>query len=89
MYTARQATVGVKRTTRTTAYGAVAKRTPRGKALADHPLVAVGVDFNEASLRATERTLGELGIPHVVVHGDNINAGTSSRGFGGGRGRGS
>jgi 7-keto-8-aminopelargonate synthetase-like enzyme/acyl carrier protein len=43
-------------------------KSARGKAIEQYPLRLIGVDYNEASLTATKRTLGEL--PHLVLQGD-------------------
>lgn len=40
----------------------------RGKSLSQYPLHLIGLDYNEASLTATKRTLGDL--PHLVFQGD-------------------
>ncbi|MCP6759970.1 MAG: phosphopantetheine-binding protein [Fischerella sp. CENA71] len=40
----------------------------RGKAIEEYPLLLIGVDYNEASLTASARTLADL--PHIVLHGD-------------------
>ncbi len=49
-------------------YETVRARTGRGKALGEHPLTLIGIDFNEAALAATRRTLD--GLPHVLLQGD-------------------
>ncbi|MBV9495834.1 MAG: polyketide synthase dehydratase domain-containing protein, partial [Acidobacteria bacterium] len=49
-------------------YEAVRDRTPRGKVLDAHPVIPVGVDYNEKALVATSRTLAD--IEHIAVHGD-------------------
>nr|7UCL_A Chain A, Polyketide synthase-related protein [Cylindrospermopsis raciborskii]7UCL_B Chain B, Polyketide synthase-related protein [Cylindrospermopsis raciborskii] len=43
-------------------------KSARGKALEQYPLRLIGVDYNEASLKATTRTLASL--PHLVLQGD-------------------
>ncbi len=43
-------------------------RSARGKAIEQYPLLLIGVDYNEASLTATTRTLTDL--PHIVLQGD-------------------
>ncbi|MBV9496787.1 MAG: polyketide synthase dehydratase domain-containing protein, partial [Acidobacteria bacterium] len=49
-------------------YEAIRDRTPRGKVLDAHPVIPVGVDFNDKALVETSRTLA--GIEHLAVHGD-------------------
>ena len=49
-------------------YEAVRDRTPRGKVLDTHPVIPVGVDFNEKALAEASRTLA--GIQHIAVRGD-------------------
>ena len=44
--------------------------TLRGKHLEKRPLLMVGVDFNEASLVATAKTLSEAGVPFKTMFGD-------------------
>ena len=44
--------------------------TLRGKHLEKRPLLMVGVAFNEASLVATAKTLGEAGVPFKTMFGD-------------------
>ena len=44
--------------------------TRRGKHLEERPLLMVGVDFNEASLVATAKTLGEHEVPFETMFGD-------------------
>ena len=44
--------------------------TRRGKHLEERPLLMVGVDFNEASLVATAKTLSEAGVPFKTMFGD-------------------
>ncbi|MCW7538531.1 SDR family NAD(P)-dependent oxidoreductase [Aquabacterium sp. A7-Y] len=51
-----------------TAYTAIVERSQRGRRLEQHPLLLVGVDFNEKSLQAAARTLA--GTPHLLLHGD-------------------
>ena len=48
----------------------VRDRTRRGKQLETRPLLMVGVDFNEASLVATAKTLREAGVPFETMFGD-------------------
>ncbi|MCP2728259.1 aminotransferase class I/II-fold pyridoxal phosphate-dependent enzyme [Limnofasciculus baicalensis] len=43
-------------------------KSARGKAIEQYPLRLIGVDYNEASLTATTRTLA--GLPHLVLQGD-------------------
>lgn len=43
-------------------------RSARGKAIKEYPLLLIGVDYNEASLTASARTL--TGLPHIVLPGD-------------------
>lgn len=49
-------------------YETVRDKTPRGEMLDQYPLTVIGIDFNEASLKETSRTLGD--IDHIVVTGD-------------------
>src|SRR6478672_347727 len=49
-------------------YEMVRDRTRRGKVLDVHPLIPIGVDFNEKALVATSRTLA--GIEHITAKGD-------------------
>jgi myxalamid-type polyketide synthase MxaE and MxaD len=49
-------------------YETVKSRSVRGRALAEHPLTLVGIDFNQAALDATGATLA--GLPHVLLQGD-------------------
>jgi len=51
-------------------YDHVKHNMPRGKALAEHPLTLVGVDFNEDSRMQTAVNLSKHGSPHLVVFGD-------------------
>ena len=48
----------------------VRDNTWRGKHLEEWPLLMVGVDFNEASLVATAKTLGEHGVLFETMFGD-------------------
>ncbi|MBE9227560.1 GNAT family N-acetyltransferase [Phormidium sp. LEGE 05292] len=43
-------------------------RSARGKAIEQYPLLLIGVDYNEASLTASTKTLADL--PHIVLPGD-------------------
>jgi acyl transferase domain-containing protein/enoyl-CoA hydratase/carnithine racemase/acyl carrier protein/NAD(P)-dependent dehydrogenase (short-subunit alcohol dehydrogenase family) len=52
-------------------YEHVRSHTRRGAHLGRHPLLLIGVDYNQAALDETTRTLADL--PHIVVRGD-INA---------------
>ncbi|MFB8795997.1 MAG: SDR family NAD(P)-dependent oxidoreductase [Microcoleus sp.] len=49
-------------------YETIGSKSARGKVLDLYPLRAIGVDYNEASITATARTLA--GIPHIVLKGD-------------------
>ena len=49
-------------------YLAIRDRSERGKRLREHPLTLVGVDYNEAALIETRRTLE--GLPFVTLAGD-------------------
>ncbi|CAK9049662.1 unnamed protein product, partial [Durusdinium trenchii] len=51
-------------------YEHVRDHTPRGKVLEEHPLVMVGVDFNEKSRIATACNLEKHQVPHRVIAGD-------------------
>ena len=46
----------------------VRDRSARGRALARYPVTMIGVDFNDAALEATAKTLKD--IPHLLVRGD-------------------
>ena len=48
----------------------VSERTRRGKHLEQWPLLVVGVDFNEASLVATAKTLSAASVPFETMFGD-------------------
>lgn len=49
-------------------YETIRSKSARGKILDRYPLCAIGVDYNEASINATARTLAD--IPHLVLKGD-------------------
>lgn len=49
-------------------YETIRSKSARGKILDQYPLCAIGVDYNEASITATARTLAD--IPHLVLKGD-------------------
>jgi malonyl CoA-acyl carrier protein transacylase len=49
-------------------YEIIRSKSARGKLLDRYPLCAIGVDYNEASINATARTLAD--IPHLVLKGD-------------------
>lgn len=49
-------------------YETIRSKSARGKELQQYPLCAIGVDYNEASINATARTLAD--IPHLVLKGD-------------------
>lgn len=49
-------------------YETIQSKSARGKVLHQYPLCAIGVDYNEASITATARTLAK--IPHLVLKGD-------------------
>jgi malonyl CoA-acyl carrier protein transacylase len=49
-------------------YETIQSKSARGKELHQYPLCAIGVDYNEASITATARTLAD--IPHLVLKGD-------------------
>ncbi|WP_414624618.1 GNAT family N-acetyltransferase [Calothrix sp. CCY 0018] len=49
-------------------YETIQSKSARGKVLKQYPLCAIGVDYNEASINATARTLAD--IPHLVLQGD-------------------
>jgi malonyl CoA-acyl carrier protein transacylase len=49
-------------------YETIRLKSARGKVLEHYPLWAIGVDYNEASITATARTLDD--IPHLVMKGD-------------------
>eukprot|EP00439_Symbiodinium_sp_Y106_P061496 s3536_g9.t1 len=51
-------------------YEHVKNHTARGKALEAHPLIMVGVDFNEESRVATAVNLTKSNITHMVLFGD-------------------
>jgi len=52
------------------AFKFIRAHTKRGKHLAEFPLLLVGVDFNNAALEATSRTLSDSKLPFRVFHGD-------------------
>ncbi|BAZ33696.1 amino acid adenylation domain-containing protein (plasmid) [Cylindrospermum sp. NIES-4074] len=49
-------------------YTIIRDKSARGKVLNQYPLYMIGIDYNQASLRATENTLA--GIPHLIIKGD-------------------
>ncbi len=49
-------------------YETIGLKSARGKVLQQYPLLAIGVDYNEASIAATDSTLAD--IPHLVLKGD-------------------
>jgi len=49
-------------------YETIRSKSARGKVLHQYPLCLIGVDYNEASITATARTLAD--IPHLVLKGD-------------------
>jgi len=51
-------------------YEHIKSHMPRGKVLSEHPLMMVGVDFNEEARVATAVNLSKRDIPHVVLFGD-------------------
>lgn len=52
-------------------YSVIKSSTSRGAALATHPLILVGADFNKVARRVTKQTLQRAGIPtYYVVNGD-------------------
>lgn len=51
-----------------TLYDEIVKHSLRGQHLQEHPLLLVGVDFNEKSLQETALTLE--GLPHLLLPGD-------------------
>lgn len=51
-------------------YRAIAGRTARGKALADHPLVLVGGEYNPAARAVAARRLAAAGLPHRTCFAD-------------------
>ncbi|RLU90418.1 hypothetical protein CTZ27_21040 [Streptomyces griseocarneus] len=51
-------------------YTAVRERTERGRRLAEHPLLMVGVEPSAVARRITAERLAAAGIPHLVVDGD-------------------
>ena len=53
-----------------TLYEYIRDHTARGRALEQHPLTMVGVDFNTKSLESTARRLAENCVPHAVEWGD-------------------
>jgi hypothetical protein len=72
-----------------TLYEYIHDHTARGRALDEHPLTMVGIDFNIKSLESTARRLTESGVPHAVELGDIGDPGTMQatleRRFGAGR----
>jgi len=53
-----------------TIYHYIRQHTLRGRHLHEWPLLMVGVDFNEASLEETSRTLTAADVPHGTMFGD-------------------
>lgn len=51
-------------------YALVAKRTKRGKHLADYPLLMAAADYNAAALDVARKTLADSGTPSLVLFGD-------------------
>jgi hypothetical protein len=51
-------------------YELVKGNTPRGAVLEQHPLLMIGVDFNQAARESTEINLNMADIPHIVLFGD-------------------
>lgn len=49
---------------------AIRERTARGQALADEPLIVVGVEYSPIARDAAARALQAANVPHVVVTGD-------------------
>jgi malonyl CoA-acyl carrier protein transacylase len=49
-------------------YETIRSKSARGKVLQQYPLLVIGVDYNEASITATDSTLAD--IPHLVIKGD-------------------
>jgi len=49
-------------------YETICTKSARGKVLAQYPITMLGIDYNQASLIETSRTLSD--IPHQVLHGD-------------------
>lgn len=49
-------------------YEVVRDRSARGKVLDEYPLTMVGLDYNDASLTETSRTLAD--VPHMTLHAD-------------------
>lgn len=52
-------------------YAFVANNTVRGKNLASHPLLLIGIDLNQKALQQTELTLTD--IPHITIEGNVSN----------------
>ena len=51
-------------------YECVKASTLRGRHLSERPLLMIGVDYNEASLIATNQTLEAANVPHITMQGD-------------------
>ena len=51
-------------------YDYIRENTLRGKHLDTHPLMMVGVDFNQAALTEAQKHLGADGVPFKLIHGD-------------------
>ncbi len=49
-------------------YAIIKNKSLRGKALDEHPIKLIGIDFNEKALKETAKTL--INIDHVVLKGD-------------------
>lgn len=48
----------------------VMERTLRGRHAAEHPLLMVGLDLNQAALDRARRVVDDAGVPALLVHGD-------------------
>jgi len=51
-------------------YELIAQRTRRGKHLSEHPLLMVGVDYNDVALEIARKTLRDASIPSKLLFGD-------------------
>ncbi|GLQ86641.1 condensation domain-containing protein [Dyella flagellata] len=51
-------------------YQRIRQDSPRGQALASHPVTMIGVDYNQAALAVTQQRLTANAIPHLTLRGD-------------------
>ncbi len=51
-------------------YTTIITETPRGGVIDTYPLIMIGADFNQASLKETIKTMTEHQIPHLIMKAD-------------------